>query len=67
MSYSVKCDLLLYADVPCLVFTGPYLKSIETNLNKNFNYLCDLFVENELIIHFGEDKTKSIVLGSGTG
>ena len=59
MSNSVECDLLLYADDSCLVFTCPDLKSIETNLNKNFNSLCDWFVENKLSIHFGEDKTKS--------
>ena len=51
-------------DDSCLVFMGPDLKSIETNLNKNFNSLCDWFVENKLSIHFGEDKTKSIVFGS---
>ena len=64
MSNSVECDLFLYADDSCLVFTGPDLKSIETNLNKNVNSLCDWFVENKLSIHFGEDKTKSIVFGS---
>ena len=26
--------------------------------------MCDWFVENKLSIHFGEDKTKSIVFGS---
>ena len=41
MSNSVDCDLLLYADDSCLVFTGPDLKTIEANLNKNFNSLCD--------------------------
>ena len=64
MSNSVDCDLLLYADDSCLVFTGPNLKSIEANLNKNFNSLCDRFIENKLSIHFGEDKTKSTVFGS---
>ena len=64
MSNSVECDLFLYADDSCLVFTDPYLKTIETNLNKNFNSLCDWFVENKLSINFGEDKTKSIVFGS---
>ena len=29
MSNSVDCDLLLYADDSCLVFTGPDLKTIE--------------------------------------
>ena len=59
----VDCGPLLYADDSCLVFTGPDLKTIEANLNSNFNSLCDLFVENKLSIHFGEDKTKSIVFG----
>ena len=64
MSNSVDCDLFLYADDSCLVFTGPDVKTIETNLNRNLNSLCDWFVENKLSIHFGEDKTKSIVFGS---
>ena len=64
MSMSVDCDLLLYADDSCLVFTDHDLWSIENNLNKNFNSLCDWFVENKLSIHFGEDKTKSIMFGS---
>ena len=64
MSTSVDCDLLLYADDSCLVFTGSNIKDIENNLNRNFESLCDWFVENKLSIHFGEDKTKSIVFGS---
>ena len=36
---------------------------IEINLNRNFNTLCDWFVENRLSIHFGEDKTKCILFG----
>ena len=60
-SNSVDCDLLLYADHSCLVFTGPDLKTIEANLNKNFNSLCDWSAESKLSIHFGEDKTKPIV------
>ena len=34
------------------------IKNIECDLNKNFNSLCDWFVENKLSIHFGDDKTK---------
>ena len=41
MSNSVDCELLLCAGDSCLIFTGPDLKSIEANLNKNFNSLCD--------------------------
>ena len=64
MSQSVDCELLLYADDSCLVFTDKSLSTIENSLNKNFNSLCDWFVENKLSIHFGEDKTKSIVFGT---
>ena len=64
MSNSVDYDLFLYADDSCLVFTGPDAKTTEANLNRYFNYLCDWFVENKLSIHFGEEKTKSIIFGS---
>ena len=53
MSQAVECDLYLYADDSCLVYTGRDIKDIEANLNRNFNSLCDWFVENKLSIHFG--------------
>ena len=62
MPLSVSCDLLLYADDSCLVFTGKDIDEIETQLNSDFNSICDWFIDNKLSIHFGEDKTKSIVL-----
>ena len=37
---------------------------MEIVLSKNFSTLCDWFVDNKLSIHFGEDKTKSILFGS---
>ena len=64
MPESVSCDLLLYADDSCLVFSDKSFKNIEYNLNKNFNSLCDWFVDNKLSIHFGEDKTKCILFGT---
>ena len=64
MSQSVTCDLLLYADDSCLVFEGKNIDEIENRLNTDFNSLCDWFVDNKLSIHFGEDKTKSIVFGT---
>ena len=64
MPQSVSCDLLLYADDSCLVFTDKSFENIENNLNKNFNSLCEWFVDNKLSIHFGEDKTKSILFGT---
>ena len=64
MSQAVTCDLLLYADDSCLVFEGKDINEIENKLNHDFNTLCDWFVDNKLSIHFGEDKTKSIVFGT---
>ena len=64
MAQAIKCDIYLYADDSCLVYTGRDMHAIEDILNKNFNSLCDWFVENKLRIHFGEDKTKSIIFGS---
>ena len=64
MSQAVTCDLFLYADDSCLVYMGSDPQKIENELNKNFNLLCDWFVENKLSIHFGEDKTKSILFGT---
>ena len=61
---SLSCDLLLYADDSCLVFSDSNIDKIEAQLNKDFNSICDWFVDNKLSIHFGEDKTKSIVFGS---
>ena len=37
---------------------------IEKHLNKDFENICDWFVDNKLSIHFGKDKTKSILFAS---
>ena len=37
---------------------------IEKRLNKDFENLCDWFVDNKLSIHFGDDKTKSNLFAS---
>ena len=34
---------------------------IEKQLNKNFESICDWFVDSKLSIHFGDGKTKSIL------
>ena len=52
MPQAVKCELLLYADDTCLIFQHNDIKKI------------DWFVHNKLSIHFGEDKTKSILFSS---
>ena len=64
MPQSVDSDLFLYADDSCLVFQHKDVKEIEKQLNKDFANLCDWFVDNKLSIHFGDDKTKSILFAS---
>ena len=54
----------IYADETCLIFQHRDITKIELALNKNFSMLCDWIVDNKLSIHFGEDKTKSILFGS---
>ena len=43
------------------------LKKIENVLNKEFLSLCQWFIDNKLSIHFGEDKTKSILFSKTRG
>ena len=50
MPQSVDCDLLLYVDDSCLVFGDNDVNEIEKQLNRNFNSLCDWFVDNKLSI-----------------
>ena len=64
MSLAIDCELLLYADDTCLIFQHKDIHEIEIVLNKNLSTLCDWFVDNKLSIHFGEDKTKSILFSS---
>ena len=64
MSQAVKCHLFLYADDSCLVCQHKDINAIEKQLNVDFSNICDWFVDNKLSIHFGEDKTKSILFAS---
>ena len=43
---------------------GKDTKTIEEQLNRDFNSLCEWFIDNKLSIHFGEEKTKSILFGT---
>ena len=61
MPQSVDCDLFLCADDTCLLFQHKDLERIKEELTKNFSNICDWFVDNKLGIHFGENKTKSIL------
>jgi len=54
----------LYADDSVLLFTHKDVDVINEQLNRDFNSLCEWFVDNKLSIHFGEDKTKSILFTS---
>ena len=64
MSQAVKCNLFLYANDTCLVFQHKDINEIEKHLNKDFESICDWFVDNKLSIHFGDGKTKSILFAS---
>ena len=64
MSQAVNCDLFLYADDTCLVCQHKDINKIENQLSEDFCNICDWFVDNKLSIHFGEDKTKSILFAS---
>ena len=47
-----------------LFFQGKGVIEIEKQLNGYFTNICEWFVDNRLSIHFGEDKTKSILFAS---
>ena len=40
------------------------LEKLKKNLNEDFEIICRWFVDNKLSIHFGNDKTKSILFPS---
>ena len=57
MSQAVECD-------SCLLFQHKNVTEIKKQLTTDFRNICDWFVDNKLSIHFGEDKTKSILFSS---
>ena len=60
----MNSNLFLYAGDSCLTFQHKELEEIERTLNNDFENICDWFIDNKLSIHFGEDKTKSILFAS---
>ena len=64
MPQAVNSNLLLYADDSCRMFQHKEIEEIERVLNNDFENICDWLVDNKLSIHFGEDKTKSILFAS---
>ena len=55
------CDLRLYLDDTCLLFSNENVTFIEKHVNVDFNSLCEWFIDNRLSIHWGGDKTKCIL------
>ena len=64
ISEAIECDLCVYADDSCLLFQHKSVTKTKKKLTKDFSKICDRFVDNKLSIHFGEDKTKSIIFSS---
>ena len=60
-SVVTDCDLRLYADDACLLFSNENVSSIEIHLKVDFNSLCEWFIDNKLSKHLAEDKTKCIL------
>ena len=64
MPQAVKQTLLLYEDDSLTLYQHKEADEIEKHLNKGFENTCDWFLDNKLIIYFGEEKTKSILFAS---
>ena len=62
-SYILICHKLSNGDDTCLVCQHKDINEIEKQLNKDFESTCDWFVD-KLSIHFGNDKTKSILFAT---
>ena len=61
---AVVSKSLLYADDTCIVFQRKSEIEIEKQLIRDFSSFFDWFVDNKLSIHFGQDKTESILFGT---
>ena len=60
----VRLTLLLYVDDSCMLYQHKEVDEIEKQLNKEFQNVCDWFVDSKLNIHFDKDKTKSILFAN---
>ena len=52
-----NCDLRLYADDMCILYSHQNVKFNDRSLNYDFSNHCEWFIDSNLSIHFGEDKT----------
>ena len=64
MPQAIKSSLLSYVDDSCMLYQHKEVDEIEKQFNKDFENICEWFVDKELSIHCGEDKTKSILFAS---
>ena len=64
MLQAVDYDLFLYANDTYLLFQYKDPEPIKEELIKNFFNVCDWVLDHKLRIHFGEDKTKSILFST---
>ena len=55
---------ILYVDDSCILHQHSKALQIEKRPSEDFENLCDWFIDNKLSIHFGEDKTKSILFAT---
>ena len=56
--------MLLFTDESCLMYHYKDIAITKKILNEDFENVCDWFVDNKLSIHFGDDKTKTILFAS---
>ena len=52
---------LVHITYPPLIYMGKNIQKIEEQLNSDFTSPCEWFIDNKLSVHFGEEKTKSIL------
>ena len=52
----------IYADKTCIFYQDKVDEKMEKVLNKGFFSLCEWLTDNTLLIHFGDDKTKTIFI-----
>ena len=64
MPHAVNSELLLYTVDTCFVYVGNDTKTIQEQLNRDFISFYEWFIDNYLKIHFGKEKTKSILFGT---
>ena len=57
---NIESKLSDFEKISCILHQHKEEDEIEKELNKDFENICDWFVDNELRIHFGKGKSKSI-------